>query len=142
MQKYIQYKQALSLKELGMDQELHEGGWYYVTMSDKSQRAFCWVEGEDKPYAHMNPIKAPLYQQAFEWFRNRYKYHSVFDINFKDRWSVIIVKYDELTISNVVKGSGRHYLEDDYDTYELAETAALNELIVKGNYIKRTLHNV
>lgn len=53
---FCPYEQALELKELGFDEEVLR---YY----DDETKEFCDV---------MKIIKAPLYQQAFRFFRERY----------------------------------------------------------------------
>lgn len=70
---FVPYETAKALKELNLNQEIFEGDWYYVTMKDDTQKAFCWTSGEDKPYEFMNPIKAPLWQQIEEWLWEKHK---------------------------------------------------------------------
>jgi len=53
---FLPYEQALALKELGFDEDVLE---YYNTET----KEFCDV---------MKEIKAPLYQQAFRWFREKH----------------------------------------------------------------------
>lgn len=89
---FIPYKQALELKELGFDEDVFE--WF-----DTETKDFCDV---------MKEVKAPLYQQAFRWFREKHNLHHL------DLISLL-------------------YLEQKMN-YEEAELACLNKLIeiVKG----------
>jgi hypothetical protein len=60
---FILYKQALALKELGFDEPCF--GWWFadeeMLIIDKSTKS-----------TSENIIQAPLYQQAFKWFREKY----------------------------------------------------------------------
>ena len=58
---FVPYELALELKQLGMDL-----GWYnYLNFYDSSTKEFCFV---------MKDVPAPLYQQAFRWFEEKYSY--------------------------------------------------------------------
>lgn len=61
---FIPYEQALSLKELCFDKECF--GIFY----DKK------VSWDFNPNDYNTHLKAPLYQQAFRWFRERYEIFS------------------------------------------------------------------
>jgi len=116
---FIPYEQALALKELGFDEPCFS--IYYS--KDKS---FSWHH--HKNHTNKEPvldtgefnISAPLYQQAFRWFRE--KYNLVFNfISYsivkpgEYHWS--ITWNDEAKASGIVK------------TYEEAELACLKHLI-------------
>jgi hypothetical protein len=134
---FISYEQALALKELGFEEPCFS--IYYS--KDKS---FSWHHHKD----HTNDepvldtgefnISAPLYQQAFRWFREKYKLHA--EITWSPsyeydpgQWSDAIY---EITIVNVSytkeweaespdmqRANGRQL------TYEEAELACINKLI-------------
>jgi hypothetical protein len=72
---FVPYEEALALKELGFDEECFR---YYThgstnimpgeLMASKVAMAYNMTENQiDRFY-----IKAPLYQQAFRWFREKY----------------------------------------------------------------------
>jgi hypothetical protein len=73
---FIPYEEALALKELGFEESCF--AWY---VSDNYGLEFGKVIQSD---LISDGIIAPLYQQAFEWFRN---HHSLF-VNFLTRTSV------------------------------------------------------
>jgi len=128
LKEFIPYEQALELKELGFDElclakysidivgetiphfrynnrisqaeALDEGVWF----NHNSGKDHIWA--------------APLYQQAFRWFREKYdlKFHIRQD-NWNNWCSVYILIPDE------------HERVGDYLTYEEAELACLNKLI-------------
>ena len=71
---FIPYEQALALKELRFDEPCFG---YYYTLNGKD-----WKFADDKQYdsldefyniGSMFTISAPLYQQAFRWFREKYR---------------------------------------------------------------------
>jgi hypothetical protein len=64
---FVPYEQSLALKELGFDDEVLK---VYDINSSKSE-LYNYGEvltGDDELYA-------PLYQQAFRWFREKYEYY-------------------------------------------------------------------
>ena len=113
---FIPYEEALALKELGFDEPCIK---YYWTDG-------MFAKGYEDPFNYNkrdNVISAPLYQQAFRWFRKN-----------KIRSSV-----SEFDINNYMyfidDGIWRDIEVPGYDTYEEAELACLKNLIevVKEN---------
>jgi len=111
---FIPYEQALELKELSFDE------WCY-NVYEKDGR-LCNTYESDR-WQHENPkliIKAPLYQQAFKWFRENYEYiPHVFRNSTSGKYSW---KIDD-------RYSYVDYTADIFNTYEEAELACLNKLI-------------
>jgi hypothetical protein len=70
---FIPYEQALELKELGFDEPCF--GYYDIKdnnlqlFSDNLQDASC---NSDLKYDDFKHCTAPLYQQVFRWFREKY----------------------------------------------------------------------
>ena len=70
---FIEYEQALALKELGFESPYPIGGF-------QGGKVFYYENGElyydGRPMyssdAHSGQLLAPLYQQAFRWFREKY----------------------------------------------------------------------
>ena len=106
---FIPYEQALTLKDLGFDED-----------------CFCWWDLHELVYCetsnsklkkHLIQCSAPLCQQAFRWFREKY------DLKY---W--IATSNKGYVIS--VKGISIELFEwEKYKTYEEAELACLNRLI-------------
>ena len=74
-QEFIPYEQALELKELGFDEECF--GYYDTEGLEVSSDWYFNPHNKNslfpEPYTTNNPkISAPLYQQAFRWFREKY----------------------------------------------------------------------
>jgi hypothetical protein len=112
---FVPYEQALELKELGFDD--YNIAWYAI-VDEKPKIVFL---------NYGSHLCAPLYQQAFRWFREKHDLFSVIDVdqtmeplfcyslskykgNFQ--WDNILPTYSEL-----------------YYTYEEAELACLKKLI-------------
>jgi hypothetical protein len=107
---FIPYEQALELKELGFN----ELCLFYYT-DNESLRIYHQSEIYD------DLVGAPLYQQAFRWFREKYG---------------IMYTVDNNIIGNTFHGSytkiNSDYQSDytdDFATYEEAELACLKKLI-------------
>ena len=101
---FIPYEQALILKELGFDEPCF--GWY---ASDKSLI---------KDYVIKMHLKAPLYQQAFRWFREKYNLTSWVYNSDVDKFF-----YTILQNGRIIKA------HDSVAIYEEAELACLIKLI-------------
>ncbi len=61
---FVPYKQVLELKELGFDEPCFD---FY----DNNQELFYNHEKKEKIHVG-DGVNAPLYQQAFRWFREKY----------------------------------------------------------------------
>jgi hypothetical protein len=130
---FIPYEQALELKELGFN-----GYWFgkFYTKPkckmfgiDEKGRTYpikntpkkLYTTGEHCVLNDSNIIIAPLYQQAFRWFREKYEliFHIECDYNsflgYIDGYIPIYSLYP--------------YSRDCYKTYEEAELACLKKLI-------------
>ena len=94
---FVPYELAVKLKELGFDEECLS---YYFN----KQLSF----GSKTAYGEV--VEAPLYQQAFRWFREKYNLHFPIAVSdgfwFFERWRIGV-----------------------YKTYEEAELACLTKLI-------------
>ena len=115
---FIPFELAVKLKELGFDEKCLG---YYI----KNSSLWCnWldVKFNDDPSNDKEDFvaDAPLYQQAFRWFREKYKLHHVIhQFNFKK-------DTDEEYLAEVDK------IEDGFEyfrTYEECEHFCLDKLI-------------
>jgi hypothetical protein len=114
MKDFIPYKQALALKELGFDEPCLK--CYDISILLKNGEYYL----DDWYNVGLNGIKAPLYQQAFRWFRENYEYiPHVFRNSTSGKYSW---KIDD-------RYSYVDYTADIFNTYEEAELACLNKLI-------------
>lgn len=108
----VPYKQSLELKNLGFDEACQgfytDDGIYF---------------GNNTPiYSLTFSCKAPLFERAFEWFRNRYKLSA--EIQTPDgsngNWHPSVHK---------INGFGNYFDNDGFDTYKEAQLACLVKLI-------------
>ena len=114
---FVDYNTALELKELGFNEHCF-GEWQNLKTGKN-----LVVDEEDRIYDVSvlgADIKAPLYQQAFRWFREKYQLHSTITSISQESWQWHITKPSE--------SLGKLYDEDFY-TYEEAELACLKKLI-------------
>ena len=124
---FIPYEQALALKELGFDEPCF--GYY-----DNKELSIYWAEGDEiinLPITQNGnslcdyECLAPLYQQAFRWFRD--KYHLWNMIYPRDGWNYSVQRVDE-TISCVDESF--HSAEiNEYNETELACLIKLIEIV-------------
>jgi hypothetical protein len=108
-QEFIPYEQALALKELGFDE-------LCIATYDEDEY-FEFLDFEQSYYTIPSKlIQAPLYQQAFRWFREKHNLHSYIEGAYP--WFRYYVNSDD------DRWEGFKYL-----THEEAESACLDELI-------------
>ena len=101
---FVKYEQALALKKLGFDEPCL---MYYD---------YSWTLVESGVYE----CKAPIYQQAFRWFREKYKLDSSIAL-VANGYGFYVHK--DRNYTNNGESYGFHI------TYEEAEQACLNKLI-------------
>jgi hypothetical protein len=122
---FVTYEQALALKELGFDESCF-GCYQLSELRDyKKGLEISWIMTLNtlngyRIYDDETQTSAPLKQQVFRWFREKYDI-SVYitrNIHFVDdntKWKPVVgnIYYPQLT----------------FDTYEEAENAAIDKLI-------------
>ena len=110
MKKFVSYEQALSLKELGFNEECF--AYYYNKELSFGARV-----------AYGEIVESPLKSQVFRWFRENHElYANLFSWLHEEE----LGKYHEYEIygnPNGVYGDGK------YDTYEEAVNACIDKLI-------------
>ena len=121
---FVTYTQAVALKELGFDEPCFG---YYYTLNGKD-----WKFADEKQYDSLDEfynigskftISAPLYQQAFRWFREKYNLDKTID------------SWTEQPMGDVIWDKAyQYYIHGEayhpyFKTYEEAELACLIKLI-------------
>jgi hypothetical protein len=112
---FLPYEQALALKELGFDE------WCYKVYEKNSRLCNTY---ESTRWQNENPelvIGAPLYQQAFRWFREKYNLLGI--VGYCDDNSGKFMSVIDKINSDI------DYDMNAKDTYEQAELACLIKLI-------------
>ena len=112
---FIPYEQALELKELGFDVECLS---YWE--GESFSHHLATIEGDD--YI----IPAPLYQQAFRWFRDK-KLSDSYIYRYQDRTDGSI-NYG-YSITNDYGIEETRFIKENYTSYEEAELACIKQLI-------------
>jgi hypothetical protein len=128
---FVPYQEALALKELGFNEPCF--GWFRSTLIPSNFTEF-FLETEfgmnESPSDWVNSnfldkaCSAPLYQQAFRWFREKYKY-LVSPFSTESEEGKVIYYFE---IGKVDKFTVDIY-SDDKSTYEEAELGCLKKLI-------------
>ena len=126
---FIPYEQALELRHLGYN---YESSYYwrkgnvgfYVNYGEYNYTNDHWMFNADDGKNRQLLCTAPLYQQAFRWFREKYNYiphiYKYQDLNKYDfdLYGGLLDLYDEYSLG-----------DDIFDTYEEVELACLKKLI-------------
>ena len=118
---FIPYEQALELKELGFDEPC-------VAFYEESKRlsiGFNWLNGGGKN-SNLQECTAPLYQQAFRWFRENYELDS--EIYMNHEYGVKFYTYLVLKLEKSIVSHKSGYAVKQ-NTYEEAELECLKKLI-------------
>ena len=96
---FIPYEQALALKELGFDEPCLStytwDGFKHDVLTCISENPVIIKErlnSNNDKYTY----SAPLYQQAFRWFREKYQLHSTITSISQESWQWHITKPGEL----------------------------------------------
>ena len=111
---FVSYEEALELKQLGFDEPClgrYDPLKVLVTISRPNNNSY--YKGSVPSF-----ISAPLYQQAFRWFREKHKLVSCIRTNFN------VDFYYEIYIDHM-----NEMMSDYYKTYEESELECLKELI-------------
>jgi hypothetical protein len=117
----IPYGLALELKELGFDDMTL--GVYYINDNDKEVIVSMppYVYGKGHGIYKKHNVLVPLWQQAFDWFREEHTLHSY------------IERYDDdtfdYTISSKVFVEEIDYGDGPFELYRDAQVACLDRLI-------------
>ena len=129
---FIPYEQALALKELGFESPYPIGGY-------QGGKVFYYEKGElyydGRPMyssdAHSGQILAPLYQQAFRWFRENHNLRGF--IGFRPNVKQFDCHIYDMSLSGkeyVKQRTTEEYNKDPkVGTYEEAELECLRKLI-------------
>lgn len=123
-EQFLEYEDALALKGLGFREPCFGEFWECAGAVDLFFGKECDELNEQNNYKSLDDIKyicsAPLYQQAFRWFREE---HNTTSTIAKDGslakggpWAYTII-YDNI------------YFNDGYFTYEESEKACIKQLI-------------
>ena len=118
---FVPYEPSLVLKELGFDEPCFR--WYDERWGDDLQQD-KFNTNKDLFMTDLD-CSAPLYQQAFRWFREKHKlYHT---INMFGDWDK--PQYSYLVSGRTMNNPAHMWHFEDKDSHEEAELACLKKLI-------------
>ena len=130
---FIPYEQALALKELGFNEPCF--GWFRSTLIPSNFTEF-FLETEfgmnESPSDWVNSnfldkaCSAPLYQQAFRWFREKHEIEATTSCFYSKR---LDIPYEERQYHCHIIRDGVTSKGPKYKTYEEAELECLKKLI-------------
>jgi hypothetical protein len=127
---FVPYEEALALKELGFDEPCF-GKWLSSLQSNWKDYELILEMGMNEEFEDNKNVylldkacSAPLFSQAFRWFREKYKY-LVSPFSTESEEGKVIYYFE---IGKVDKFTVDIY-SDDKSTYEEAELACLRKLI-------------
>ena len=106
---FIPYEQALELKELGYDEPNYFLKWYDS-------------KGKIREGLGLGEVKAPLYQQAFRWFREKYDLSHSIEKDWATDGALLGYEY-------IIEEADGITLSKTFNTYEKAELECLKKLI-------------
>jgi len=116
---FIPYEQALELKELGFNIPCYA---YY-----DCERDLKLIPNKNK-FLSCEYV-APLYQQVFRWFREKYQLSSWIYTSYDEKFYYSILKDKRFMISEFYTVTKIKIPNKIYNTYEESELACLNKLI-------------
>jgi hypothetical protein len=120
---FVPYEELLVLKELGFDEPCY--GYY------GSHQVYFWTVKTPGHYDNdNNALPAPLYQQAFRWFREKYNLEYQIMKSGNGNYYVTIHKNTQEYLDSIV-GLTHACLDEVVDcySYEEAELECLRKLI-------------
>jgi hypothetical protein len=116
---FAPYEQSLALKELGFDEKCFS---FYDSDGKLYESEGYYKKGYN---VSDEEVIAPLYQQAFRWFREKHKlYHT---INMFGDWDK--PQYSYLVSGRTMNNPAHMWHFEDKDSHEEAELACLRKLI-------------
>jgi hypothetical protein len=113
---FVPYEQALALKELGFDEPCMRYYWTDGMFSKTYNEPFNFSKRHCE-------VSAPLYQQAFRWFREKYGLFGEINLTTKQE-DVDVFEFFVLSIDDCLFDDSK-----DYNIYEEAELECLTKLI-------------
>lgn len=123
---FVPYEQALALKELGFDEQCLA----LYDLDGKITIEFVnWKNAKNRKSNYL--IAAPLYQQAFRWFREKYNLDGSLSVDVwntrKVSWRITGGIEGKIFVNN--ENELYDWESDEFNNYEEAELECLKKLI-------------
>jgi hypothetical protein len=118
---FVEYPEALALKELGFDEPCFA---YYrdnrisgVNRWNRKDWEFHVISNKDITSTTNEIVLVPTYSQCFRWFREKYDLY------------INVTRYNDEDEDKFLYYIDSGDVEEEFNTYEEAELACLNQLI-------------
>lgn len=126
---FVPYEEALVLKELGFDEQCLA---LYDLDGNITIEFVNWENAINTKDNYL--ISAPLYQQTFRWFREKYKLSCSIELTDNSRhyyfdFTIYDSKDRDWNDEDCFDSCKRLYSDGEYSTYEEAELECLKKLI-------------
>ena len=121
---FVPYEQALALKKLGFDEHCF-GRWLIITEWEAPTGEIRLQLGAEAESYDKNQCTAPLYQQAFRWFREKYGLDSIVQPTYSPKYQYRMFHIEGKTKVQIYGD----YMGKEFNTYEEAELECLKKLI-------------
>lgn len=126
---FVPYAEALELKQLGFDEPC-----FGLFKGDKTLlEKVTWMPNQTECETYFGGFLAPIYQQAFRWFREKHNWQNSIDPTADQHNHQLGYNY---WIWNYKTGEEHHTMPKnrptgdwEYETYEEAELACVKKLI-------------
>lgn len=126
-EQFIPYEKALALKKLEFDKENCFGWWTYRYNSTEgyldTSKAYCFQKNDDLNQQCL----APLWQQAFDFFQEKFKLSSSIQLKSKnhlgENYEVVIINFADFISEETT------FRKDGFKTPLEAKNYCLNALI-------------
>ena len=127
---FIQYEQALALKELGFDEPCNTCYDKLQMVSSYSKDVFDYKNYNTSGYV----VSRPTFSQAFRWFREKYKLSCFIELidnskHYYFDFTICDSKNRDWDDMNCFDSCKRIYDYGKFGTYEVAELECLRKLI-------------
>lgn len=119
---FVPFELAVKLKELGFDEPCFAA---YHTEYKISSTCSDGIKNSD---LHLSLPSAPLWQQAFDWFREKHKIISFVSFHIKGSFRIETLPDSEIILTSYKQ----RYFDNNgklWDSYKETEKAALEKLI-------------
>ena len=124
---FVPYEQSLELKRLGFNEPCFgaHAVWGFMSSNDVNSLSDNVTQEDLDNQAYLEEdgvCLAPLYQQAFGWFREKHRIYLVIGVAY-DRGRTFYIRIE------TGPSWGYQYFDVEFPTYEEAQLAALKKMI-------------
>lgn len=117
---FVPKNESLELKELGFSEKCIAK---YQKLSEGANYQLQYLQVPQDSNKLNTAISSPTFSQAFRFFREKYKIHTVVNLTIIDSW------YFELYDLNDKRNAEIKTNQDEFETYKEAELECLKQLI-------------